>query len=90
MAFNYIFLIFAGTLNPSFSPNWNLGKHAIFSPQGEYFYVRNATFMNYGQSGALTGCNECEVGSEMNQGAFTTRCVAVCCGVVWCAVYDSV
>lgn len=65
--------MFVGSLNPAFNVGTSLGKFAIVAPQDEYFYVRNATFVNYGTSGALSGCNECLVGSEMNQGGFTTR-----------------
>ncbi len=48
-------ILLVGTLDPAFQPNWNLGKHGIFSPQNEYFYVKNAKFVNYGASGVLTG-----------------------------------
>mmetsp|Transcript_16459 Transcript_16459/g.22492 ORF Transcript_16459/g.22492 Transcript_16459/m.22492 type:complete len:2653 (+) Transcript_16459:1-7959(+) len=65
--------LFVGTLNENFNENWGVGKCGIFAPQDEYFYVKNTTFLNYGASGVLTGCNECLVGSEMNQGGFTTR-----------------
>jgi hypothetical protein len=65
--------LLVGTLNEDFNDAWNLGKFGIFAPQNEFFHVRNTTFVNYGSSGVLTGCNECLLGSEMNQGGFTTR-----------------
>lgn len=66
-------VLLVGSLNPNFNPSWNLGKAAIYSPQGEYFYVKNATIMNYGSSGALSGCANCLNGQEMAQGGFTQR-----------------
>ena len=54
-------------------PNSNLGKFGIFAPQGEYFYVSNATFVNYGTTAVLTGCNSCLSAEMMAQGAFTAR-----------------
>ena len=65
--------LFAGSLDPTFQESDYVGKCGIFGPQDEFFFVKNTTFLNYGQSGVLTGCNECLVGSEMNQGAMTTR-----------------
>eukprot|EP01036_Dinobryon_divergens_P027890 gene27890-36744_t len=65
--------LFVGSLDSTFQESNYVGKCGIFGPQDEYFYVKNSTFMNYGQSGVLTGCNECLVGSEMNQGAMTAR-----------------
>lgn len=65
--------LFIGSLNPDFQENTNLYKYGIYGPQSEYFYVKDSIFLNYGNSGAITGCNECLVGSEMNQGGFTTR-----------------
>ena len=65
--------LFVGTTDPNFDSQTSLGKRAIITPQNEYFFMKNTTFYNYGTSGAIAGCNECLVGSEMNQGAFTTR-----------------
>jgi hypothetical protein len=65
--------ILVGSLDPDFNLSSNVGTHAINSPQNEYFYVTGTTVVNWGSGGALTGCNECLVGSQMKQGAFTTR-----------------
>ena len=63
--------LIVGTLDPL--PNINLGKFGIFAPQGEYFYVSNSTFVNYGTTPVLTGCNMCFSNEMMAQGAFTAR-----------------
>eukprot|EP01035_Chromulina_nebulosa_P037684 gene37684-50877_t len=65
--------LLVGSLDPNFQESDYVGKCGIFAPQDEFFYVKNSTFMNYGKSGVLTGCNACLVASEMNQGALTTR-----------------
>jgi hypothetical protein len=65
--------LFVGVLPRNYHAGLNLGKFAIWGPQNEYFYVRNATFVNYGDSGAIAGCNECFSDESMMQGAFTTR-----------------
>lgn len=70
---HFVDVLIVGSLDPRFDSTRNLGKFGIFGPQREFFYVKNATFVNMGSSGAITGCNECLVGSEMNQGGFTTR-----------------
>jgi hypothetical protein len=65
--------LFVGTQRSDFNPSWDLGKFGINAPQDEFFYAKNVTFVNYGASGAITGCNECMVGSEMSQGGYTAR-----------------
>jgi len=65
--------LIVGTLRKNFNANDDIGRFAVFAPQKEYFYVKDATIVNYGSTGALTGCNECLVGSEMNQGGMTAR-----------------
>lgn len=67
--------IFVGKLypNPDVDPEWDLDQHAILSPQEEYWYGKNLTFVNYGRGGALSGCNDCLAGSKMKQGAHTIR-----------------
>ena len=61
-----------GTLPEHYKSGNNLGKFGIWTPQDEYFYIKNVTFVNYGSSGAISGCNDC-LGETMKQGAFTTR-----------------
>ena len=46
----------------------HLNSHP-FSHQGEFFYTRGVTFVNYGQTYAITGCNGCDSGEFMRQGA---------------------
>jgi hypothetical protein len=65
--------LLVGILDEHYVENMDLGKYGIWTPQDEYFYIKNVTFKNYGRSGAITGCNECEEGSSLKQGAFTTR-----------------
>ena len=65
--------LFIGTLNPNFLETDNVGRQAMFLPQNDYFYVKNSTFVNYGTAGAITTCNSCLSGSEMNQGCSTYR-----------------
>ncbi|RYG70223.1 hypothetical protein EON64_00770, partial [archaeon] len=69
----FVDVLFIGSLDPNFQDNWSAGKLAILGPQGEYFYVKNSTFVNYGTAGAITGCNKCLGGEDMSQGAFTHR-----------------
>ena len=64
--------LLVGTLPENYRAGINLGKLGIWTPQNEYFYIRNVTFVNYGTSGAIAGCNDC-LGETMKQGAFTTR-----------------
>lgn len=51
----------------------SVSKFGVFSPQGEFFYMDNITFVNYGDAGAITSCNDCLSGENMNQGAGTYR-----------------
>lgn len=65
-------LIIASLRAPA-NPTAGAGKLAIFAPQGEYFYIRNTTIVNYGTAGAIGSCNECFSGEMMAQGAYTYR-----------------
>ncbi|CAE7614256.1 PKHD1L1, partial [Symbiodinium sp. KB8] len=49
------------------------GKHGIFGPQNEYFYVDGATFVNYGNPGVLAACAKCASQTDMKQGGYTYR-----------------
>jgi hypothetical protein len=49
------------------------GKVGLFAPQNEYFYVKGATFVNYGDAGAISGCAKCDSHTDMKQGGYTTR-----------------
>ncbi|KAA0165290.1 hypothetical protein FNF31_01943 [Cafeteria roenbergensis] len=48
-------------------------KVGLFGPQNEYFYVKGATFVNYGKSGAIASCAKCDSHTDMRQGGFTVR-----------------
>jgi len=48
-------------------------KHAISCPQNEFFYVSGATMINYGFSGAIAGCTECDSDENYRQGGYTVR-----------------
>jgi hypothetical protein len=65
--------LFVGSLDKNFESSWDLWKFGLFAPQQGYFYVANSTFVNYGVSGALSGCNECLNGANMHQGCDTVR-----------------
>lgn len=45
----------------------------IMMPQNEFFHVNGATFVNYGNHGAIAGCSECDSDNNMKQGGFTYR-----------------
>jgi len=48
-------------------------KVGLFGPQNEYFYVKGATFVNYGEAGAISSCAKCDSHTDMKQGGFTAR-----------------
>lgn len=65
--------IFVGSLNKDFNILSNSGQRAAIFPQNEYFFIRKAKVINYGATGAFSGCNSCDVGESFVQGGYTTR-----------------
>eukprot|EP00048_Salpingoeca_helianthica_P015090 m.224971 g.224971 ORF g.224971 m.224971 type:complete len:4030 (+) comp16594_c0_seq1:296-12385(+) len=49
------------------------GKHAMTTPQNEFFYVSGATMVNYGSAGAIAGCADCNSDENLRQGGYTVR-----------------
>ena len=60
-----------GTVDPVANPIW--GKRAMAIPGFEYFLVAGVTFVNYGATGAVTGCNDCEDQDNYRSGGYTVR-----------------
>lgn len=58
---------------PDHTETVKAGGFGVFAPQDEYFYMKNLTAINYGTVPVLTGCNGCNSGEFMRQGAFTYR-----------------
>ena len=48
-------------------------KHGISCPQNEFFYVSKAKIVNYGSSGAIAGCTDCDTDENFKQGGYTVR-----------------
>jgi plastocyanin len=46
---------------------------AIFAPQNEYWYVDGATFIDYEDTGAISGCAGCCSPQKFKQGGYTYR-----------------
>ena len=67
--------LFVATPNPAVRPfrNSRGRKVGLWSPQDEYFNIDGATFVNYGDNGAIAGCNECLADDSLSQGGFTIR-----------------
>ena len=63
--------ILVGALEPN--DDLNKGRVALWAPQSEFFYIRNVTFVNFGKTALMTGCNKCNSGEFMENGGFTTR-----------------
>ena len=49
---------------------WKIG---LYLSQSEYHYIKGATFVNYGSSPALSGCNDCDSAESYKQGGYTYR-----------------
>ena len=49
---------------------WKIG---VWLSQNEYHYIQGATFVNYGSSPALSGCNDCDSAESYKQGGYTYR-----------------
>jgi hypothetical protein len=64
--------ILVGALNPDGAKNVNKDA-AIFAPQTDFFYWKNITFINYGNTAAIATCNDCQAGSEFKHGGVTYR-----------------
>ena len=45
----------------------------VATDQNEYYFMDGATFVNYGKTPLITGCNACLNGENMKQGGFTYR-----------------
>ena len=61
------------TLSRDFTINSHSGGLGVLAPQDEFFYMKDTTAINYGTTPVLSGCNECDSGEFMNQGAKTYR-----------------
>jgi hypothetical protein len=48
-------------------------KRAMWLPQTENFQVSGATFVNYGDFGAISGCASCDSDAFLAQGGYTVR-----------------
>eukprot|EP01138_Halocafeteria_seosinensis_P003625 gb/GECG01003704.1/.p1 GENE.gb/GECG01003704.1/~~gb/GECG01003704.1/.p1 ORF type:complete len:3814 (+),score=427.70 gb/GECG01003704.1/:1-11442(+) len=59
--------LYVGNVNGEMAP---IGQQAIFGPMDDYFHVSGVTIVNYGDSGAISMCIDCE---GEKQGGFTTR-----------------
>ena len=60
-------------LSENFNINANSGGLGVLAPQDEFFYMKDTTAINYGTTPVLSGCNDCDGGEFMNQGARTYR-----------------
>jgi hypothetical protein len=55
---NILGAIIVGSMNPSFDPSHSIGdQYAIRLPQHEYYYIKDVTVINFGQTHAFAGCN---------------------------------
>eukprot|EP01042_Synura_sphagnicola_P036437 gene36437-biopygen5441 len=63
------------TYNPAFKDGLFIGRlPGSYDPQeAEYYFMEGSTFVNYGKTPLITGCNECLNGENMAQGGFTYR-----------------
>jgi hypothetical protein len=62
--------LFICTLDPVNNP---CSRKAIWAPQREFFYASDLTIVNFGSSGALAGCFDCESFIDYRQGGYTYR-----------------
>eukprot|EP01035_Chromulina_nebulosa_P018019 gene18019-23659_t len=65
--------VIVGSLDGNFDLSTNFGYVAVWLPQNEYFFISDINIINYGVSGAFSGCNECDSGEMFAQGGITTR-----------------
>eukprot|EP00595_Chromulina_sp_UTEXLB2642_P001523 CAMPEP_0196766926 /NCGR_PEP_ID=MMETSP1095-20130614/32902_1 /TAXON_ID=96789 ORGANISM="Chromulina nebulosa, Strain UTEXLB2642" /NCGR_SAMPLE_ID=MMETSP1095 /ASSEMBLY_ACC=CAM_ASM_000446 /LENGTH=2258 /DNA_ID=CAMNT_0042131985 /DNA_START=2674 /DNA_END=9450 /DNA_ORIENTATION=- len=65
--------IIVGSLDDNFDVSTNFGYVAVWLPQNEYFFINDISIINYGTSGAFSGCNDCDSGEMFVQGGITTR-----------------
>ena len=65
-------MLAVGTIDPAqvASAGWKVG---IWLSQDEYQYVSGVTFVNYGSSPTLSGCNNCDSSESYRQGGYTYR-----------------
>ena len=65
-------LLAVGTIDPAqmASSGWKVG---VWLSQYEYQFVDGVTFVNYGSSPALSGCNDCDSSESYRQGGYTYR-----------------
>ena len=49
------------------------GSRAITAPQEEFWSARGLTFVNYGSSPTIAGCNACDSAESYKQGGYTYR-----------------
>lgn len=70
----YYASLFVGTTRPDFNPATDgFGKVGLWMPQNERFFGAKLTFVNYGQTGAIAGCADCDDPAFMKQGGYTYR-----------------
>ena len=64
-------LLAVGVVDPAqIGTFWKVG---VWLSQYEYQYVDGITFVNYGNSPALSGCNDCDSSESYRQGGYTYR-----------------